>query len=53
MELKREEWMELCAQAAEEQDSAKLMQLIVRINQLLEAKEQRLKGNTPVIDPAE
>lgn len=51
MKLNREEWMELCEQAAEEQDSAKLMQLIVRINQLLEAKERRLKGNPPVIDP--
>jgi hypothetical protein len=30
MKLKREEWMELCEQAAEEQDSANLMQLIVR-----------------------
>ena len=53
MKLNREEWMELCEQAAEEQDSAKLMQLISRINQLLEAKERRLKDNPAVTDPAD
>jgi hypothetical protein len=44
MEDNREKWMELCAQAASEQDSEKLMQLIAQINQMLEAKEQRLKS---------
>lgn len=53
MKEHREEWMELCEQAAEEQDSAKLMELIVRINQLLEAKERRLKSNPAAIDPAD
>jgi hypothetical protein len=40
---KREEWQHLCQLAADEQDPSKLMQLIERINELLEDKEQRLK----------
>jgi hypothetical protein len=47
MEENREKWMELCAQAANEQDPEKLMELIVQINQLLEAKEHRLKNHPP------
>lgn len=42
---KREIWMHLCEQAATEQDPDKLMDLIKQINQLLEEKELRLKGN--------
>ena len=42
---KREIWMHLCEQAAVEQDPDKLMDLIKQINQLLEEKELRLKGN--------
>ena len=42
MQGQRELWMELCAQAAEEQDPQKLMQLVDQINQLLEQKEARL-----------
>jgi transposase-like protein len=38
----RERWMELCAQAAEEQDNNKLLLLVREINDLLEAKEARL-----------
>jgi hypothetical protein len=41
----KEIWMRLCAQAAVEQDPDKLMDLIKQINQLLEEKERRLKGN--------
>lgn len=37
--------MHLCEQAAIEQDADKLMDLIKQINQLLEEKENRLKGN--------
>lgn len=37
-----ERWMELCAQAAEEQDSQKLMALIKEISALLETKQERL-----------
>ena len=40
-----EKWMELCAQAANEQDSQKLMALIERITALLEAKQERLIEN--------
>ncbi|MGH9503780.1 MAG: hypothetical protein ACRD20_13085 [Terriglobales bacterium] len=44
MQEKEQRWMQLCAQAAKEQDPQKLMELIVEINALLEAKERRLKG---------
>ncbi len=37
-----EKWMELCAQAANEQDSQKLMALIKQITALLDAKQERL-----------
>lgn len=39
---KKERWMELCAQAAIEQDPAKLIELVREINSLLEEKERRL-----------
>lgn len=42
MRENREKWMELCAQAASEQDSQKLMALIKEITALLEAKQERL-----------
>jgi hypothetical protein len=38
-----ERWRELCQQAVVEQDSQKLLQLIREINELLEAKDQRLQ----------
>ena len=38
----KERWMELCAQAAVEQDPTKLMELVKEINNLLEEKERRL-----------
>ena len=37
-----EKWMELCAQAATEQDSRKLMALIDQITELLDGKQERL-----------
>lgn len=43
---KKEIWMHLCEQAAVEQDPDKLMDLIKQINQLLEEKERRLKGDS-------
>jgi len=39
---KKERWMELCAQAAVEQDPEKLLALVAEINKLLEEKERRL-----------
>jgi hypothetical protein len=39
----KERWRELCEQAAIEQDSKKLIELIAEINQLLDEKELRLK----------
>jgi hypothetical protein len=39
----RERWQRLCEQAANEKNPERLMALIEEINQLLEAKEQRLQ----------
>ena len=42
MRENREKWMELCAQAATEQDSRKLIVLIEQITALLDAKQERI-----------
>jgi hypothetical protein len=42
MQEKTERWLELCKQAAIEQDPEKLMALVKEINDLLETKERRL-----------
>lgn len=39
------EWQRLCQQAASEPDPEKLLDLVKRINVLLEQKEQRLLEN--------
>ena len=39
----KERWLELCQQAAVEQDPKKLMELVAEINRLLQEKEQRLQ----------
>jgi hypothetical protein len=39
----KEHWLELCEQAAVEQDPKKLMELVEEINRLLQEKEQRLR----------
>jgi len=41
-----QEWLELCQQASVEQDSEKLLQLVRRINELLEAKDKRLQPSS-------
>ena len=41
---KGEYWRSLCEQAAKEQDSNKLLQLVCEINQLLQEKELRLQA---------
>jgi len=38
----KERWVELCEQAAIEQDSKKLMKLIQEIDRLLREKQERL-----------
>ena len=43
----KERWRLLCEQASVEQDPNKLQELITEINDLLEAKEARLKGSPP------
>ena len=45
MRENRETLMELCAQAANEQDSQKLMALIEQITAMLDAKQERLIEN--------
>jgi hypothetical protein len=47
MQQDSERWRQLCELAAKEQDPAKLMQLIKEINELLDAKERRLRGDSP------
>jgi hypothetical protein len=39
----RERWLELCEQAAVEQDREKLLELVAEINRLLAEKNERLK----------
>ena len=39
----KERWLQLCEQAAVEQDAEKLLALIQEINRILEEKELRLK----------
>jgi hypothetical protein len=39
----KERWMELCAQAAEEQNPARLLELVEEINRLLDEKINRSK----------
>jgi len=39
----RERWLDICAQAAIEQDPERLLQLAHEINRLFEEKEQRLQ----------
>jgi hypothetical protein len=38
----KERWKQLCEQAANEQDPAKLVELVKQINDLLENKKRRL-----------
>jgi hypothetical protein len=38
----KEQWMQLCEQAAVEQDAEKLLVLINEINRMLDEKERRL-----------
>lgn len=47
-----ERWMQLCSQAAVEQDPEKLLELVRQINDLLEQKERRL-GILPTKDATE
>jgi len=44
-------WMELCALAAEEQDSVKLLALTQEITRLLDEKAGRINGQTPEPSP--
>ncbi len=39
----KEQWIQLCEQAAVEQDSEKLLVLVEEINRMLEEKERRLQ----------
>ena len=45
---KKERWLELCAQAAVEQDARKLAALVAEISRLLREKEDRLGNAEPL-----
>jgi hypothetical protein len=47
----KERWLELCEQAAIEQNSEKLVALVHEINRMLDEKEQRLKSGKPAKAP--
>jgi hypothetical protein len=47
----KEEWMQMCEQAAIEQDSEKLMALITEINRMLDEKDHRLKSGQLAKEP--
>jgi hypothetical protein len=47
----KEDWMQMCEQAASEQDSEKLMALVMEINRMLDEKEQRLRSGKPAKAP--
>jgi hypothetical protein len=40
----KERWVQLCEQAAMEQDTERLIVLVEEINRMLDEKEQRLEG---------
>jgi len=44
----KERWQELCEQAANEQDPAKMLKLVAEINRLLEEKQHRLERKPDV-----
>jgi hypothetical protein len=48
---KGERWRLLCEQAAKEQDSERLMELVKEINELLEKKQNRLTHAAPSDNP--
>ena len=41
---RRERWLQLCIEAADEQDSGRLLEIISEINRLLHDKHMRLKN---------
>jgi hypothetical protein len=43
----KEQWMQLCEQAAVEQDSERLMKLVTEITRMLDEKEERLQQVSP------
>jgi hypothetical protein len=55
---KREHWMRLCVEAADEQDASRLLELVSDINRLLQEKAMRLRtvrreANGYIIEAAE
>jgi len=47
----KERWLELCEQAANEQNADKLRELVIEIDRLLEQKHQRLRNQRETSDP--
>lgn len=49
----KERWLELCEQAANEQDPKKFLAIVQEINTLLEAKRSRFKQSGPQLVPSD
>jgi hypothetical protein len=47
--IKKELWMQLCEEAAVEQNPKKLLELVKRIDALLQEKQERLNRSEPKI----
>ncbi len=47
-----QEWRELCERASKEMDPDKLMDIIKRLNDVLERRERQLRGKLAPTDPA-
>jgi hypothetical protein len=49
----KERWRELCAQAANEKDPDRLLELVKEINKLLNEKDAQLRANRERNDPTQ
>jgi hypothetical protein len=47
MREKKEQWLQLCEQAAVEQDPERLLKLIDEISRMLDEKNRRLQQSSP------
>jgi hypothetical protein len=47
----KEQWTQLCEQAAVEQDSERLIELVSEIDRMLEEKDERLKTQAASTNP--
>jgi hypothetical protein len=47
MREKKEQWLQLCEQAAAEQDPERLLKLVDEISRMLDEKNRRLQQSSP------